>query len=97
MGPVISFLRFLVMAVCFGLAMDYHVFLVSRMREQFVVTGDARRSVLLGFRASSRVVTAAALIMTSVFASFVPGGSAVIQPLASRSPSVCSSTRSSCG
>jgi putative drug exporter of the RND superfamily len=81
-GPVISFLPILVMAVLFGLAMDYHVFLVSRMREQFVATGDARRAVLGGFRASARVVTAAALIMTSVFASFVPGGSAVIQPLA---------------
>ncbi|MEN2737845.1 MMPL family transporter [Microbacterium sp. X-17] len=81
-GPVISFLPILVMAVLFGLAMDYHVFLVSRMREQFVTIGDAHRAVLGGFRASARVVTAAALIMTSVFASFVPGGSAVIQPLA---------------
>ena len=81
-GPVISFLPILVMAVLFGLAMDYHVFLVSRMREKFVETGDAHRAVLGGFRASARVVTAAALIMTSVFASFVPGGSAVIQPLA---------------
>jgi putative drug exporter of the RND superfamily len=81
-GPVISFLPILVMAVLFGLAMDYHVFLVSRMRERYAATGDAHGSVLTGFRASARVVTAAALIMTSVFASFVPGGSAVIQPLA---------------
>lgn len=81
-GPVISFMPILVMAVLFGLAMDYHVFLVSRMRERFVATGDARRSVLGGFAASARVVTAAALIMFSVFFSFVPGGNAIIQPIA---------------
>lgn len=81
-GPVISFLPILVMAVLFGLAMDYHVFLVSRMREQYATTGDAHGAVLGGFSASARVVTAAALIMFSVFFSFVPGGSAIIQPLA---------------
>jgi len=81
-GPVISFMPILVMAVLFGLAMDYQVFLVTRMREDFTKTGDAHRSVIDGFTASARVVTAAALIMFSVFASFVPGGGAVLQPLA---------------
>lgn len=81
-GPVISFMPILVMAVLFGLAMDYHVFLVSRMRERYAATGDARASVLEGFSASARVVTAAALIMFSVFFSFVPGGNAIIQPIA---------------
>ena len=81
-GPVVSFMPILVMAVLFGLAMDYHVFLVSRMREHFSETHDARASVLQGFTASARVVTAAALIMFSVFFSFVPGGSAIIQPIA---------------
>ncbi|MDR6198814.1 RND superfamily putative drug exporter [Microbacterium sp. SORGH_AS428] len=81
-GPVISFLPILVMAVLFGLAMDYHVFLVSRMREHYAATGDAHGAVLGGFSASARVVTAAALIMFSVFFSFVPGGNAIIQPLA---------------
>lgn len=81
-GPVISFMPILVMAVLFGLAMDYHVFLVSRMRERYVETGDARASVIGGFSASARVVTAAALIMFSVFFSFVPGGNAIIQPIA---------------
>ncbi|MBA8816418.1 RND superfamily putative drug exporter [Microbacterium halimionae] len=81
-GPVVSFMPILVMAVLFGLAMDYHVFLVSRMREQFFETGNARTAVLQGFSASARVVTAAALIMFSVFFSFVPGGSAAIQPIA---------------
>lgn len=81
-GPVISFMPILVMAVLFGLAMDYHVFLVSRMRERYAATGVARASVLEGFSASARVVTAAALIMFSVFFSFVPGGNAIIQPIA---------------
>ncbi|WP_228515863.1 MMPL family transporter [Agreia pratensis] len=81
-GPVISFMPILVMAVLFGLAMDYQVFLVTRMREDYIKTGDAHRSVIDGFTASARVVTAASLIMFSVFASFVPGGGAVLQPLA---------------
>ena len=81
-GPIISFMPILVMAVLFGLAMDYQVFLVSRMRERFVATGDGVGSVRSGFSASARVVTAASLIMMSVFFSFVPGGSPVIQPLA---------------
>lgn len=81
-GPVVSFMPILVMAVLFGLAMDYEVFLVSRMRERFVATRDAKASVLAGFRASARVVTAAALIMFSVFFSFVPGSAALLQPVA---------------
>lgn len=81
-GPVISFMPILVMAVLFGLAMDYHVFLVSRMRERYAETGDARGAVRGGFTASARVVTAAALIMFSVFFSFVPGGNTIIQPIA---------------
>jgi RND superfamily putative drug exporter len=70
-GPVISFMPILLMAVLFGLAMDYEVFLVSRMREEFVHGGEPRESVVAGMRHASRVVVAAALIMFSVFASFV--------------------------
>jgi RND superfamily putative drug exporter len=81
-GPVISFFPILLMAVLFGLAMDYQVFLVSRIREEFVKTGDARYSVTHGFIGAARVVTAAACIMFAVFASFVPGGNAVLQPIA---------------
>lgn len=81
-GPVVSFMPILVMAVLFGLAMDYEVFLVSRMRERFVATRDPHRAVTEGFRASARVVTAAALIMFSVFFSFVPGSAALLQPVA---------------
>ncbi|MFQ1004106.1 MMPL family transporter [Modestobacter sp. SSW1-42] len=70
-GPVISFMPILLMAVLFGLAMDYEVFLVSRMREEFVHGGAPRASVVAGMRHASRVVVAAALIMFAVFASFV--------------------------
>ena len=55
----------------FGLAMDYEVFMVSGMREAYVHGNDARRAVVGGFNAGSRVVTAAAIIMTSVFAGFI--------------------------
>jgi RND superfamily putative drug exporter len=70
-GPVISFLPVLLMAVLFGLAMDYEVFLVSRMREEYVHGAAPRDAVVGGARHGSRVVVAAALIMFSVFASFV--------------------------
>lgn len=81
-GPVISFMPVILIAVLFGLAMDYEVFLVSRMHEEHTAGGDPRRAVRQGFRASARVVAAAALIMTAVFASFVPGGDATLKPIA---------------
>ena len=70
-GPLASFLPVLLIGVLFGLAMDYEVFLVSRMRERFVHTGQARDSIVTGFGQSGRVVAAAALIMVGVFGSFV--------------------------
>ena len=70
-GPLASFLPVLLIGVLFGLAMDYEVFLVSRMRERFVHTGEARDSIVTGFGQSGRVVVAAALIMIGVFGSFV--------------------------
>lgn len=81
-GPIVSFLPIFVMGVLFGLAMDYEMFLVSAMREAYVRSGDAKGAVLVGFRASSRVVAAAALIMTSVFVAFIPDGSSTIKPIA---------------
>ncbi|SDK22594.1 putative drug exporter of the RND superfamily [Nocardioides sp. YR527] len=81
-GPVIAFFPIILMGVLFGLAMDYEVFLVSRMREDYVHTGDARASVDSGFAASARVVTAAALIMIGVFAAFVPNGDPIVKPMA---------------
>ncbi len=80
-GPVISFLPILLMAILFGLAMDYEVFLVSGMREEYVKTGDAKRSVRVGFQHGARVVTAAALIMFFVFFAFVPEGTGAIKQI----------------
>ncbi|WP_035858141.1 MMPL family transporter [Kitasatospora cheerisanensis] len=70
-GPVTSFLPVLLIGVLFGLAMDYEVFLVSRMREHHQHTGDAAGAVTHGVAQSGRVVTAAALIMVAVFGGFV--------------------------
>ena len=91
-GPVISFMPIILMGVLFGLAMDYEVFLVSRMREDYVHTRRARRgradrhtavaAVRSGFTASARVVSAAAVIMFAVFAAFVPEGDTSIKPIA---------------
>ncbi|ARJ06273.1 hypothetical protein GCM10010988_14920 [Cnuibacter physcomitrellae] len=81
-GPIISFLPILLMAILFGLAMDYEVFLVSGMREEFVKSGDARRAVRVGFQHGARVVTAAALIMFFVFFAFVPEGDGAIKMIA---------------
>jgi putative drug exporter of the RND superfamily len=81
-GPVISFMPIILMGVLFGLAMDYEVFLVSRMREEYVHSGDADRAIHKGFTSSARVVTAAAVIMISVFAAFVPNSDASVKPIA---------------
>jgi RND superfamily putative drug exporter len=81
-GPILSFMPIILMAVLFGLAMDYEVFLVSGMREEFVKTGDARHAVEHGFANGARVVTAAALIMFFVFIAFVPEGTGAIKPIA---------------
>ncbi|WP_328871143.1 MMPL family transporter [Streptomyces sp. NBC_00287] len=81
-GPVVSFLPIVLMAVLFGLAMDYEVFLVSSMREEWVRTGRARDAVIDGAGQASRVVTAAALIMFFVFASFVTTEDAIVKPIA---------------
>ncbi|MGJ9414111.1 MMPL family transporter [Aeromicrobium sp. CF4.19] len=81
-GPLISFLPILLMAVLFGLSMDYEVFLMSRIKEEYARTDDPDEAILTGFVGSSRVVTAAAVIMLAVFAAFVPEGDANIQPIA---------------
>jgi putative drug exporter of the RND superfamily len=81
-GPVISFLPIILIAVLFGLAMDYEVFMVSRIQEAYVETGDASAAVIRGGRQATRIVTAAALIMFSVFASFVGTDDATLKAIA---------------
>jgi RND superfamily putative drug exporter len=78
-SPITSFLPIIMIAILFGLAMDYEVFLVSRMRESYLRTQQATDAVVGGFSASGRVVTAAAIIMTSVFASFISGDDLIIK------------------
>ncbi|MBO3176546.1 MMPL family transporter, partial [Dermatophilus congolensis] len=82
LGPVISFMPIILMGVLFGLAMDYQMFIVSRMHEHYSHNGDPDSAVENGFAAAAPVVTAAAVIMVGIFAAFVPHGSATIKPIA---------------
>lgn len=79
---VISFFPILTMGILFGLAMDYEVFLVARIREEHVHGADARQAVRDGFGHSAKVVVAAAAIMFAVFAFFVPQGEGALKPIA---------------
>ncbi|WP_445668054.1 MMPL family transporter [Paenibacillus sp. FSL H3-0333] len=80
-GPVLNFLPIIVVGILFGLAMDYEVFLVSRMREEFKHTGDAKQAVLAGMGHSGGVVTAAGLIMISVFTGFMLAEDPIIKSM----------------
>ncbi|MEZ5093674.1 MMPL family transporter [Nocardioides sp.] len=80
-SPVVFILPLLLTGILFGLAMDYEVFLVSRMREEHVHGREARASVIEGFAHSARVVTAAALIMVGVFAGFITGHDPIIKAM----------------
>ncbi len=77
--PIISFLPMFMFAVLFGLSMDYEVFLLSRVREEYLATGDNEASVIRGISSTARVITSAALIMISVFLGFVLGDDPVIK------------------
>jgi RND superfamily putative drug exporter len=71
--PIVSFIPMFMFAILFGLSMDYEVFLLSRVREEYVATGDNRTSIVRGVASTGRVITSAALIMICVFLSFVLG------------------------
>ena len=77
--PIVSFLPMMMFAILFGLSMDYEVFILTRIHEEYHRTGDATGSVLTGITASARVITAAALIMISVFSAFILGDDAIIK------------------
>jgi putative drug exporter of the RND superfamily len=81
-GPLVNFLPIVLVGVLFGLAMDYQVFLVSRMREVYVSGAAADDAARLGFAQGSRVVLAAALTTISVFTAFVFGGETLVAPIA---------------
>jgi RND superfamily putative drug exporter len=77
-GPIEPFLPVIMVSVLFGLSMDYQVFLISRMYEEWLETGDNRRAVRVGLAETSRVINSAAVIMISVFLAFVLSGDRVI-------------------
>ncbi len=80
-GPIMSLLPILLIGILFGLAMDYQVFLVTRMREDYVHGADAQQAVITGFRHGARVVTAAAIIMISVFSGFIVSGEVLVKSM----------------
>ncbi|MER7692784.1 MMPL family transporter [Streptomyces sp. NPDC097610] len=73
-GPIVSTMPIFMVGIVFGLAMDYEVFLVTRMREAYVAGQTSREAIVTGFRHGGRVVAAAAVIMTVVFGSFIASG-----------------------
>ena len=78
-GPVESFLPVMLFAILFGLSMDYEVFLISRIQEEWLISGDNRTAVRKGLAATGKTITAAALIMILVFGSFILGGERIIK------------------
>jgi len=78
-GPVESFLPVMLFAILFGLSMDYEVFLVSRIHEEWINCGDSREAVRRGLGATGKTISAAALIMILVFGSFMFGGERIIK------------------
>jgi len=77
--PIVSFVPMFMFAVLFGLSMDYEVFLLSRVREEYLHSGDNDAAVINGIASTARVITSAALIMISVFGGFVLGEDPVIK------------------
>ena len=80
-GPIVAFLPILTIGILFGLAMDYEVFLVSRMREEHLAGADPTPAIVRGHSHSARVVTAAALIMGSVFLGFLLDHNVIIKSM----------------
>jgi RND superfamily putative drug exporter len=78
-GPIAPFIPMMMFAILFGLSMDYEVFLLSRIREEYDRTGDNALAVADGLASTARVITAAALIMVTVFGSFVLGDATTIK------------------
>lgn len=77
--PIVSFIPLFMFAILFGLSMDYEVFLLSRVREQYRRHGDNTRAVIEGIAGTGRTITAAALIMVAVFSGFVLGSDPVVK------------------
>ena len=78
-GPIEAFLPVMLFSILFGLSMDYEVFLISRIHEEYLRSGDNRTAVRNGLAATGKTITAAALIMILIFGSFIFGGERVIK------------------
>ncbi|MFE4665161.1 MMPL family transporter [Streptomyces sp. NPDC056716] len=78
-GPIMSMMPIFMVGVVFGLAMDYEVFLVTRMREAFVHGEEPTQAIVTGFRHGARVVSAAAVIMMAVFAGFIGSSDSMVK------------------
>jgi RND superfamily putative drug exporter len=78
-GPIEAWTPMMLFAILFGLSMDYEVFLLSRIREEYDRTGDNAVAVADGLASTARVITAAALIMVTVFGSFILGDIATVK------------------
>ena len=94
-GPIEPWIPVLMFAVVFGLSMDYEVFLISRVREEWVRRGNATEAVADGIAYTGRVISAAAAIMICVFLSFMLGDERAVKEFGFGSRQRCSSTRSS--
>jgi len=81
-SPIPAYVPMMVFAIVFGLSMDYEVFLLSRVHESWIATGEAHRSVAIGIGSTARVITTAAGIMVVVFSSFVLNDQAAVKMLA---------------
>lgn len=79
--PIISFIPLFMFAILFGLSMDYEVFLLSRIREEYLRTGDSDHAIVHGIGATARTISAGAAIMVAVFAGFVAGNDPVVKML----------------
>jgi uncharacterized membrane protein YdfJ with MMPL/SSD domain len=77
--PIVSYVPLMMFAILFGLSMDYEVFLMTHVREQFKETGEPHEAVVHGLAATARVITSAAMIMVSVFLAFVINGDPTVK------------------
>ncbi|MFM9045355.1 MAG: MMPL family transporter, partial [Solirubrobacterales bacterium] len=77
--PVVSYVPLMMFAVLFGLSMDYNVFLMSVVREKWLETKDPAKATVDGLAATGRIVSAAAIIMTTVFLAFVLNGNPIVK------------------
>lgn len=78
-GPIVSYVPMMIFAILFGLSMDYEVFILTRVKEEYKKSGDNKKAVIEGIAHTAKLITAAALVMISVFLAFVSSSDPVIK------------------